>query len=116
MKMIVKIILIVFTLIILGVILLNINKKQHIVYLPFDIPGKQMAATIPPFGSFIEEKYKNNKEILCHEKAHWTQYKRMGLCTFYITYYKEYKKYNGRFNGPMEVEARKLSKIYLMQP
>jgi len=101
---------------ILMIMFLNIIKTQSIFYIPFDINGKQMAITIPPFGSFIEEKYRQDKGILCHEKAHWTQYERMGLFSFYSTYLKEYKEYHGRFNGPMEVEARKLTKVYLTQP
>jgi hypothetical protein len=87
-----------------------INKKDKIYYIPFDIPGSQLAATIPPFGIFIESKYETNKTILRHEMVHWSQYNRMGFFGFYSTYFSEYKKY-GRKNGPMEVEARKLSKL-----
>ena len=85
-------------------------KKNKVYYLPFNIPGKQMAITIPPFGIFIEGRLKNNDELLRHEKVHWSQYQRMGVITFYTTYFKEYFKYGNRFDGPMEVEARKLSK------
>ena len=84
-------------------------KKEKIYFIPFDIPGKQMAATIPPFGTFIESRYKNDKSIIRHELAHWDQYNRMGFTRFYTTYFKEYVKY-GRINGPMEKEARRLSK------
>jgi hypothetical protein len=42
--------------------------------------------------------------------VHWPQYNRMGFFGFYSTYISEYKKY-GRKYGPMEVEARKLSKL-----
>ncbi len=91
-------------------IIFSILKKDKLYYIPFDIPGKQMAATIPPFGIFIESKYRSNEEMLRHELVHWAQYKRMGVYGFYSTYLSEYKKY-GRFDGPMEVEARKLSKI-----
>jgi hypothetical protein len=84
-------------------------RKQRIYYVSFNIYGSQIAATIPPFGIFIEEKYKGNKEILRHELVHWQQYQRMGFSTFYLTYFSEYFKY-GRINGPMEVEARRLSK------
>ena len=86
------------------------TKKDKIYYIPFDIPGSQMAATIPPFGIFIESKYKTDKSILRHEMVHWSQYNRMGFFKFYYTYISEYKKY-GRKYGPMEVEARKLSKL-----
>ena len=34
--------------------------KEYVAYLPFDIPGKQLSATIPPFGIFIEERYKDD--------------------------------------------------------
>jgi hypothetical protein len=87
-----------------------ITKKDKIYYIPFNIPGSQMAATIPPFGIFIESKYKTDKSILRHEMVHWLQYNRMGFFKFYYTYISEYKKY-GRKYGPMEVEARKLSKL-----
>ena len=86
-------------------------KKEKIYYIPFDIPGTQMAATIPPFGTFIESRYKKDKSILNHELAHWVQYQRMGFRKFYSTYFKEYIKY-GRKYGPMEKEARKMSKNF----
>jgi hypothetical protein len=88
----------------------SIIKKNKIYHIPFDIPGSQMAATIPPFGIFIEKKYKGDKSLLNHELVHWDQYNRMGFFDFYSTYLSEYVKY-GRKYGPMEVEARKLSKI-----
>lgn len=88
-------------------------KTERVIYLPFDIPGPQMAATIPPFGIFIESKYIDEGEgkgsILAHERVHWLQYKRMGLFNFYYEYLSEYFKH-GRINDHwMEVEARKLS-------
>ena len=86
------------------------QKKNKIYYIPFEIPGSQMAATIPPFGIFIESKYKYEKDLINHELVHWDQYNRMGLCMFYYTYFSEYLKF-GRKYGPMEVEARKLSKL-----
>jgi hypothetical protein len=91
-------------------VLYFINKKDKIYYIPFDIPGSQMAATIPPFGIFIEKKYKGDKSLLNHELVHWDQYDRMGFFGFYSTYISEYIKY-GRKYGPMEVEARRLSKL-----
>jgi hypothetical protein len=109
LKNIMRKILIVLCLVI-GFILYSVTKKDKLYYIPFDIPGKQMAATVPPFGIFIESKYRKDDEMLRHELAHWGQYKRMGLYGFYSTYFSEYKKY-GRFDGPMEVEARKLSKV-----
>ena len=97
-------------LLIFSVFILSILKKDKIYYTPFDIPGSQMAATIPPFGTFIEVKYKGNLSILNHELVHWDQYNRMGFADFYITYISEYIKH-GRKYGPMEIEARKLSKL-----
>lgn len=88
----------------------GLSKENKVYYLPFDIPGSQMAATIPPFGIFIESKYKTNTDLLNHELVHWDQYNRMGFIGFYKTYISEYIKY-GRKYGPMEVEARKLSKL-----
>jgi hypothetical protein len=91
-------------------IIFSIIKKDKIYYIPFDIPGSQMAATIPPFGTFIESEYKKNKPLLNHELVHWDQYYRMGFLGFYSTYISEYLKHGRKF-GPMEVEARKLSKL-----
>jgi hypothetical protein len=97
----------------LTILILNINKKERIFYLPFDIPGSQMAATIPPFGIFIEDDYRNEGDrrgsILAHERVHWDQYKRMGLLKFYNSYFFEYTRH-GRVNNWMESEARRLSK------
>jgi len=98
-----------FLLVVVLLFLLTI-KKNIIYYTPVDIPGNQMAATIPPFGIFIEKKYKKNKSLLNHELVHWDQYDRMGFFGFYSTYFSEYIKY-GRKYGPMEKEARKLSKL-----
>jgi len=57
----------------------KIYQITYVWYLPFDIPGKQMAATLPPLGVFIELKYKNEKiddkcSILTHEMIYWEQY------------------------------------------
>lgn len=89
--------------------LYSICKKDKIYYIPIDIPGSQMATTIPPFGTFIEQRFKNNQELLRHELVHWSQFNRMGFFGFYFTYISEYMKY-GRKYGPMEREARKLSR------
>jgi len=104
----------VFFLVILGfMIYINHVKKEYVTYLPFDIPGKQMAATIPPFGIFIEGKYKDEGDgkgsLLAHERIHWEQYQKMGFFNFYYEYLSEYIKH-GRVNDHwMEVQARKLS-------
>jgi hypothetical protein len=91
-------------------ILLFAIRNNKIYYTPFNIPGDQMAITIPPFGTFIESKYKKDKPILNHELAHWDQYKRMGFFGFYTTYILQYLKYGRKYN-PMEYEARKLGKL-----
>ena len=94
-------------------IIFLVVKPVKVFYLPFNIPGKQMAITIPPFGIFIESQYENegNKRgsLVRHELVHWDQYKRMGLIGFYSEYYTQYKSH-GRFNNWMEEEARNKSK------
>lgn len=97
--------------IVIIIMFLNIFKYSFVCYLPFNIPGNQMAITIPPFGIFIESKFENeNKEAPCsifkHEMAHWQQYKRMGLLSFHYNYLKCYVR-SGRINNWMEEEARK---------
>lgn len=72
-----------------------------------------MAATIPPFGIFIEKEYRDegngSSSILRHERVHWDQYKKMGLVRFHYCYLSEYIKH-GRIHHSMEEEARRLSK------
>ncbi len=102
-------------LLIILVLVLNLNKNERVYYIPFDIPGKQMAATIPPFGIFIEEKYTSDGDgpgsVLSHERVHWNkQYKEMGLIKFYYNYASVYIKH-GRIDNWMEDEARELSMI-----
>jgi len=96
------------------IFILNLLKQEMVFYIPFNIPGSQMAATIPPFGIFIENKYQNETKgkgsILSHEKIHWMQYRKYGLLGFYTKYIYGYLKY-GRKYSPMEEEARKLSKL-----
>jgi len=95
------------------VVILNFTKKERICFLPFDIPGSQMAATIPPFGIFIEKEYRDEGDgpgsILSHERVHWEQYRRMGLMRFHYCYLNEYIKH-GRIHHSMEEEARQLSR------
>ena len=99
------------TVFLLIILLLNFVKYPFVFYIPFNIPGKQMASTLPPMGIFIESKFKSEKtnepcSILNHEEIHWEQYKRMGLFSFHFNYFKLYFK-KGRINNWMEVEARK---------
>ena len=90
---------------------LNLTKHPFVYYLQFNIPGKQMASTIPPFGIFIESQFKNKDENdpclhpYKHEMVHWEQYKRMGLISFNYNYLKCYLS-SGRINNWMEEEAR----------
>ena len=83
--------------ILLLVLILNISKTERVFYLPFDIPGPQMAVIFPPIGIFIEEKFKDEGDepgsILRHERVHWNQYHRMGLIKFYYSYTSEYLKH-----------------------
>jgi hypothetical protein len=97
------------------ILILNLIKHPFVYYLPFDIPGKLMASTLPPFGIFIESKYKNeNSNEPCslkkHEMVHWEQYKRMGLISFHYNYLKCYVN-SGRVNNWMEEVARKPCKL-----
>jgi hypothetical protein len=98
----------IFLILILG---LNIVKYPNVVYLPCDIPGDQMAITVPPFGIFIESRFKsadaNNPcaHPLIHEQVHWKQYEQMGLFSFYYNYTKCFLA-SGRHNNWMEREAQ----------
>lgn len=71
----------------IAVAALNSFKTERVLYLPFDIPLAQMAATLPPFGIFMESRLIHEGEgpcsVLAHERVHWEQYQRMGLCSFY---------------------------------
>ena len=92
------------------VAILDIFKYPFIFNLPFNIPGSQMAATIPPFGIFIEKNHKNDdREDPCslyqHEIIHWEQYTRMGFFSFNFNYLAELIKYD-RKNNWFEDEAR----------
>jgi hypothetical protein len=103
---------VVFVFLILVVFFLNLLKKPSVYYTPINIPGEQMAITIPPFGILIEKKFEfegsRKGSILSHEKIHWVQYKKLGLFGFYYNYLSGYVKY-GRKYSPMEREARRLS-------
>lgn len=95
---------------IVTVAILNISKKPRVFYLPFGIPGKQAAATIPPFGMFFEAHLKHEDKghpmsYWIHEKAHWAQYRRMGLLSFYYNYIREYLKHGRGTDHWMEKEA-----------
>lgn len=97
------------------ILVLNLTKYPFVYYLPFNIPGKQMASTIPPFGIFIESKYENENSnnpcsIMKHEIIHWEQYKKIGLISFHYNYLKCYLN-SGRINNWMEEKAREPCKL-----
>ena len=90
---------------------LNLFKAPVVIYLPFNLPDELKGTTIPPFGMFILEKYKDEKNpnactVLQHEMEHWNQYRQMGLFSFHYQYLKEFVV-NGRVNHWMEREATK---------
>lgn len=67
------------------------------------------AITLPPFGIYClptimldDEKAGRMKR---HENVHWSQYKKMGVVRYYITYIWQYVRY-GYEKMPMEIEAR----------
>lgn len=100
--------------IVLTLLILSLSTRdKKIYYVPFNLPGDLKGMTIPPFGIFIEDQYKNEEDkpgsLVRHESVHWDQYERMGLIGFYYNYTKGYLQHNSRFNHPMEDEARKLS-------
>jgi len=70
-----------------------------------------MAITIPPFGIFIESKFKKEKEllgsVLSHERNHWRQFQRMGLEAFYFNYFVAFAKYGRGSGNWMEKETKK---------
>lgn len=91
--------------------ILNIFKHPFVFYTPVDIPGHQMAITIPPFGMFMESQFEKADASdpcahpLIHERIHWKQYERMGLFSFYYNYLKCFWA-SGRHNNWMEREAQ----------
>ena len=95
--------------IIVGIVLYFFNEYKRNrppkIYYVKSLPKGYNAQTIPPFGIFIKEEYKNNMELLEHELVHWKQYQRMNLLPFYFQYFKELREY-GYDNAPMEIEAR----------
>lgn len=112
------ILLYIFLIIVLLLVLLSwyshfaIRKSAPVTYI-HHIPGSIMATTIPPFGIFIEEKYKNEGDghgtVLAHEKIHWLQYQERGLWGFYRKYIFGWLKH-GRLYNELEIDARNRSK------
>lgn len=76
------------------------------------LPGSIMAMTIPPFGIYIEDAYRDEGDakgsILAHERIHWLQYQERGLLGFYGCYIKGWLQ-NGRLYNELEIDARKRS-------
>lgn len=90
---------------------LNLFKAPVVIYLPFNLPDNLKGSSIPPFGIFILDKYKDEKNpnactVMQHEMEHWNQYRQMGLFSFHYQYLKEFVV-NGRVNHWMEREANK---------
>ena len=98
----------------LFITLLTIFKKERVFYLPFNIPGRQMAITIPPFGIFIESEYKSQGggpgSVLSHERIHWKQFRKMGLLPFYFNYFVAYVQHGRGGKNWMERGAERESK------
>ncbi len=88
------------------------DRAPHVYYVR-SLPGTMMAQTIPPFGIFIEEAYKDEGDgpgtILAHERIHWLQYQEMGFWSFYMEYISGWLK-DGRLYNELEEDARQRSK------
>lgn len=77
-------------------------------WLPFDAWG----ACIPPFGILIQKDFWNDTSIRAHELGHWEQYTEWGLWKYYCTIFVQYVKW-GRFNAPVEADAKMRGMKYL---
>ena len=64
------------------------------------------AITAPPFFTYIKDEYKENNEVINHEKCHWEQYRRLGFWKFYSQYFKE--QFGGYDNSNLEQECYNL--------
>lgn len=62
------------------------------------------AITLPPFGIYIRDAYKDDETILRHEQIHWEQYQRYGFWGFYWHYLSQAAR-KGYEQHPMEQEA-----------
>ena len=87
------------------------NRKKPPVFYRKKLAKNYNARTIPPFGIFIKEDEKNNKELLEHELTHWKQYEEKGFIDYYVDYTKQMKQF-GYDKMPMEIEARKNESDY----
>ena len=81
------------------------RRKDVPVFIRKRLINNYNARTIPPFGVFITESQKDNKDLHKHEKTHWIQYQKKGLLNYYADYATELNKY-GYDKMPMEQEAR----------
>ena len=88
--------------------------KKPPIYIRRKLPKGYNARTIPPFGIYIKESEKNNKELIEHELIHWRQYQKNGLIDYYRRYLRELKRW-GYDKMPMEQEARKNETKYCRQ-
>ena len=48
---------------------INLFKAPVVIYLPFNLPDELKGTTIPPFGMFILEKYKGEKNPIDSNKT-----------------------------------------------
>jgi hypothetical protein len=80
----------------------NDNPK---IYFRKNMFGNYNGRTIPPFGIFIKESQRENKNLIEHELIHWKQYQRLGLSKFYSQFKNELQQY-GYDKAPLEIEAR----------
>ena len=99
-----KVLIIGGTLMAIHIVLSELRKKSPSITYVEKMPFGYNAMTIPPFGIIIDEKEKENIELLNHELIHWKQYQSMGL-GYYVNYAIGSIKY-GYDAHPMELEAR----------
>ena len=93
------------TLLVAHLIFRQYRKKEPTIYYVDNVPLGFHAATIPPFGIYIQNNQMNNVELMKHELVHWKQYQRLGLVRYYTNYIEGLIR-NGYDLHAMEQEAR----------
>lgn len=86
-----------------------LQSKRMPLILRLALRRRTAGITLPPFGIYIRPGYEHDTLLQAHELVHWEQYKRMGLCMFYVRYLWGLIRY-GYAAHPMEVEAREKAK------
>ena len=81
------------------------RRKNPSIYIWNKLPKNFNAATIPPFGIYLNECEKDNNALLDHELIHWKQYQEKGLFHYYLNYFQQLEKF-GYDKMPMEEDAR----------